>query len=93
MFTTDLLEQDKKVILIGIVAVTAIGWMYMFYMAWAMENMHLIDMWMPPEGGTRSWTAWDFFMLFFMFLRKLATLSKDGFLMFVFLCLVCLSCL
>ncbi|MGI9228081.1 MAG: DUF2182 domain-containing protein, partial [Gammaproteobacteria bacterium] len=40
--------------------------LYMFYMAWAMENMHLVNMWMPPRGGTRPWTGFDFFMLFLM---------------------------
>ena len=64
--TNQLSLKDKKIVLTGLFIVSAVGWLYMFYMAWAMENMHLVDMWMPPQGGTRSWTAFDFFMLFLM---------------------------
>ena len=44
------------------------AWGYMVYMAWAMDNMHLVDMWMPPRGDMRAWLAYDFFMLFSMWL-------------------------
>ncbi len=60
--------KDKKIIISGLFIVAGMGWLYMFYMAWAMENMHLVDMWMPPRGGARPWTSWDFFMLFAMWL-------------------------
>ncbi len=63
--------EDKKIIVAGLFVVAAVGWIYMFYMAWAMENMHLVDMWMPPKGGSRIWTVWDFFMLFFMWLTMM----------------------
>ena len=66
-FTQEKLNsKDKKLIFTGLFFVCAVGWLYMFYMAWAMENMHLVDMWMPPIGGARSWTGFDFFMLFLM---------------------------
>lgn len=58
--------KDQKIVVTGLFLVAAIGWLYMFYMAWAMENMHLVDMWMPPRGGTRTWVIWDLFMLFIM---------------------------
>ncbi len=69
--TAALSPQDKRIVLSGLVLVTAIGWLYMFYMAWVMNNMHLIDMWMPPQSGTRVWTTWDLFMLFFMWLTMM----------------------
>ena len=64
--SAELSQKDKRIVLSGVFIVAAVGWAYMFYMAWAMENMHLVDMWMPPRGGTRVWTAFDFFMLFLM---------------------------
>ncbi len=64
-------QQDKKIVVSGLFTVAAIGWLYMFYMAWAMGNMHLIDMWMPPHGGVRPWTVWDYFMLFLMWLTMM----------------------
>ena len=38
----------------------------MLYMAWAMNNMHLVEMWMPPETNSRTWSGFDFFMLYLM---------------------------
>ena len=64
--TNSLNSKDKKIIVTGLFIVSATGWLYMFYMAWAMENMHLVDMWMPPQVGSRVWTGFDFFMLFLM---------------------------
>ena len=63
--------QDKMIVVAGLFIVAAIGWTYMFYMAWAMQNMHIVDMWMPPQGGARTWTVWDFFMLFLMWLTMM----------------------
>lgn len=64
--TVRLSLRDKFIIYSGLFFVAGVGWLYMFYMAWAMQNMHLVDMWMPPIGSTRTWTAYDFFMLFIM---------------------------
>ena len=58
--------RDRIIVYGGVFLVSAMGWAYMFYMGWAMENMHLVDMWMPPQGGTRSWGLHDFWMLFIM---------------------------
>ena len=66
METSNPAPEDRKIVTGGLFFVAAIGWAYMFYMAWAMENMHLVDMWMPPLGGMRIWTAWDLLMLFIM---------------------------
>jgi len=71
-FLTDQLSfKDKKIVISGLFIVAAIGWVYMFYMAWAMNHMHIVDMWMPPRGGARPWTPFDFFMLFFMWLTMM----------------------
>jgi predicted metal-binding membrane protein len=71
--------QERTIILYGIILVATIAWIYMFYMSWAMDNMHLVDMWMPPKGGTRLWTSWDFFMLFSMWLiMMLAMMSPTA---------------
>ena len=43
-----------------------IGWLYLFYMAWAMDNMDTVSMWMPPLADTRPWYFYDFLMLFMM---------------------------
>ena len=51
-----------------VAALAASGWAYMIYMTWAMENMHLVDMWMPPQAGLREWGAHDFAMLLVMWL-------------------------
>ncbi len=63
---SNLTFRDKSIVYLGIFLVSAVGWAYMIYMAWAMENMHLVDMWMPPRGGTRPWDIYDFWMLFVM---------------------------
>ena len=71
---TNLNSEDRKIIVSGLIIVAGIGWLYLFYMAWAMENMHLVEMWMPPRGGTRAWTIWDFFMLFVMWLTMMVAM-------------------
>ena len=69
--TPKLNSRDKKIVFSGLFIVAAAGWLYMFYMAWAMQNMHLVEMWMPPVGNARTWTGFDFFMLFFMWLSMM----------------------
>ena len=58
--------RDRVIVYGGVFLVSAMGWAYMFYMGWAMENMHLVDMWMPPTPNTRPWELNDFWMLFVM---------------------------
>ena len=63
------LAPAAKISTLTVIALLAMSaWGYMVYMAWAMENMHRVDMWMPPRGGMRAWVAYDFFMLFSMWL-------------------------
>ncbi len=69
--SSNLSQQDKIIVITGLLTVASLGWIYMFYMAWAMENMHLVDIWMPPRGGERTWTAWDFILLFLMWLTMM----------------------
>ena len=70
--------QDKKIVISGLILVSGVCWLYMFYMAWAMENMHLVDMWMPPMAGMQPWTAWDFFMLFFMWFSMMIAMMTPS---------------
>ena len=62
--------------IIGILlsALAGVGWIYLVYMAWAMQNMDLVEMWMPPYAGIRSWQAGDFFMLFSMWVLMMAAM-------------------
>ncbi len=65
---SDLDPTVRLLIAAVIAALAACGWAYMIYMTWAMGHMHLVDMWMPPQSGARAWTAYDFTMLFVMWL-------------------------
>lgn len=49
----------------GLAGIALIGWAYIFYMAWAMNHMDLVDMWMPPMAS-QEWGVMDFVMLFVM---------------------------
>ena len=64
----DIPAAARLLTLAVIATLAATGWGYMVYMAWAMDNMHLVEMWMPPRGGARAWVAYDFMMLFWMWL-------------------------
>jgi len=59
-------SRDHWIVYTGMLAVCLLGWGYMAYMAWAMQNMDVVDMWMPPRAGARAWTLYDFYMLFGM---------------------------
>ena len=58
--------RDHWIVYAGVIVLFSLGWGYMAYMGWAMQNMHVVDMWMPPRAGTRAWTLYDFWMLFAM---------------------------
>ena len=60
--------RDRLIVYGGVFLIIAMAWAYMLYMGWAMDNMHLVDMWMPPNAGNHPWSAYDFFMLFIMWL-------------------------
>ena len=49
----------------GVAGISLIGWAYMIYMAWAVNHMDLVDMWMPP-GASQPWAFMDFIWLFVM---------------------------
>ena len=59
-------SRDHCIVYAGMFVVCLLGWGYMAYMAWAMHNMDIVDMWMPPRAGTRAWLPYDFYMLFMM---------------------------
>lgn len=59
-------SRDYLIVYTAMLLVCFAAWSYMGYMGWAMQHMDVIDMWMPPRAGTRSWQLYDFFMLFVM---------------------------
>lgn len=63
----------------GLAGVALIGWAYMLYMAWAMENMDKVDMWMPPAGAA-PWATWDYFMLFVMWATMMVAMMTPSIL-------------
>ncbi len=58
--------RDHFIVYVGLFLLLLISWAYMGYMVWAMQNMDVINMWMPPRANTRAWQPYDFFMLFIM---------------------------
>lgn len=59
-------SRDHLIVYSAMLAVCFAAWSYTGYMAWAMQHMDTVDMWMPPRSGARSWQLYDFWMLFFM---------------------------
>lgn len=64
--TQNYFTRDHWIVYAGVMVLFLFAWAYMAYMGWAMQNMHLVEMWMPPRAGTSAWTLYDFWMLFFM---------------------------
>ena len=65
---SSLLFRQKTIIYAGLLAIGLASWGYMLWMAWAMEHMDVIEMWMPPRGGARPWEFYDFWMCFVMWI-------------------------
>ncbi len=59
-------SRDHLIVYSAMLAICLAAWSYMAYMGWAMLHMDVVDMWMPPRAGTRSWQLYDFWMLFVM---------------------------
>jgi predicted metal-binding membrane protein len=59
-------SRDHFIVYSAMLVVCLAAWGYMAYMAWAMQNMDVVDMWMPPRSGARAWQLHDFWMLFSM---------------------------
>jgi predicted metal-binding membrane protein len=59
-------SRDHLIVYSAMLVVCMAAWSYMGYMAWAMQHMDVVDMWMPPRSVTRAWQLYDFWMLFFM---------------------------
>ena len=65
-----ILKKDRALVLAGVVAVAALAWAYLFYLAWEMRQ-DMSGMSMP--GGmnlamtqVRAWTGVDFLLMFLM---------------------------
>ena len=64
--TQNYFTRDHWIVYSGVLLLFLFGWSYMGYMGWAMQNMDIVEMWMPPRAGTAAWTLYDFWMLFLM---------------------------
>jgi predicted metal-binding membrane protein len=58
-----LLRQDRAIVVVGAVAITLLGWAYLFYQGWAMQHMDLVAMAMPSTG---AWGLMDLLVVFVM---------------------------
>ena len=65
-FQQNYLGRDHLIVYAGLMVLFVISWSYMAYMGWAMQNMHLVEMWMPPRANARPWQLYDFWMLIAM---------------------------
>ena len=60
---TKLLRQDRAIVIAGAGAIALLGWAYLLYQGWAMENLDLIGMAMPSAG---AWGPADLLLVFAM---------------------------
>lgn len=59
-----ILQRDRRIIIAGLVAISALAWLYMIYLAWDMSRMDMtMEMAMPM---VQPWTASDFLLTFLM---------------------------
>jgi predicted metal-binding membrane protein len=58
-----LLRQDRTIVVVGVAAISVIGWAYLFYQGWAMQHMDLVGMAMP---STNAWGLMDLLVVFAM---------------------------
>ena len=58
-----LLRKDKAIIAVGASAIALLGWAYLFYQGWAMQQMDLVAMAMPSTG---AWGPVDLLLVFAM---------------------------
>lgn len=66
------LQRDRTVVVIGLVAVTVLAWVYLFYRAGQMPTAHMaIDMVMPYM---QSWGAPELFLLFVMWANMMVAM-------------------
>ena len=76
--TTLLSLRDRLIVYGGVLLIIAIAWAYMLHVGRAMDNMHLVDMWMPPNAGSHSWSTYDFLMLFIMWLVMMVAMMMPS---------------
>src|ERR1700733_12021781 len=58
-----LLRHDRAIVVVGAAFIAMIGWAYLFYEDWAMQQMDLIAMAMPSTG---AWGLTDLLVVFAM---------------------------
>jgi len=64
VFAQAAVRRDRTVVMAGLVAIIALSWAYMFYLAWDMRDMGMgMEMAMP---SVQAWAAVDFILAFVM---------------------------
>ena len=63
------LRKDRKLVIIGLVAIAVLAWAYMFYLAWRMGDMDMASMKPSADMAMPQMSAWgliDFVLMFVM---------------------------
>jgi predicted metal-binding membrane protein len=69
-------SRDRRVVWVGLGAVTAMAWAYMLYDYWRMQDLPMSQMWMPPSGG--PWSLADLWFLFLMWAVMMAAMMTPS---------------
>lgn len=78
-------NRSRWTVIALVVALLSVGWIYMLYMAWGMQNMATVEMWMPPLASMRPWQGYDFLMLGVMWVLMMAAMMLPSTLPMVLL--------
>ena len=79
-FQQNYFTRDHIIVYGGLTVLFLMGWAYMGYMAWAMQNMDVVEMWMPPMTDTRAWELYDFWMLILMWVVMMIAMMTPSIL-------------
>jgi len=71
-------SRDHLIVYSAMLALCVTAWGYMAYMGWAMQNMDVVDMWMPPHSDTQPWQLYDYWMLFFMWVVMMISMMTPS---------------
>jgi predicted metal-binding membrane protein len=67
-----LLRRDRWIVASGVAGAAALAWIYQLYMAWGMEHGSPVIAALMPH--MHSWTAWDVFLLFAMWVLMMVAM-------------------
>ena len=84
-FHQNYLTRDHLIVYGGLSVLFLMSWAYMGYMAWAMQHMNIVEMWMPPMADTHAWQLYDFWMLYLMWMVMMIAMMTPSILPMVYL--------